>query len=1021
MSALKIVIIHLSDLHIADTTAIHMGQVDALVHSLAVLSPFEGVLIAFSGDIVAAGKQNQYKLARRFVGALCKAIGETFSILPSNIKVLIAPGNHDMDRSAIPQATRDQVEAWHKSNELDQHSSTEIQRMRRFYDFANSNLCFLDNSSPFLCKRTLSFSNLADVTHYIEVNIFNTALFSSDDDTGVHHMPDGVYDQLGKSFLKNPDLTISIMHHSPEWFWPQEKVRLEGQIYRQSNVVLYGHEHYSAAQQTVYNHEKVTFVQDGGVWWEPEKGFSDSSYYAATFDTETRMYTQFSFHWDTKNKFYEHSSPVAQVLPRKEVFLENFQPRSEFIEELTSGGKQYVCSDFTQYFVFPTLTSKGTGDYGIESAIESENALIDLIEKTPQIMITGESNTGKSTLLNKLFLRLSQKYIVLLCGTEDIAGKKQHNILESVFSCIYGSEPEKYKLFQQQEKKKKIILIDDADKIKKEHLQKLLQNLGDVFEHIVFTSQEIRTFDVRQQIASMLNSELEIFQLQIAKFYADKRYELIRKVVPLLVPDESESNIEKWIFEIDKALSMQTLTFKLDPDFIVQFVIYYCAHRGEIELERGIAFSKVFEASVELSIQPHLNRETIGQVRTALSEVAYYAHANKMYPLSENDIDKVVKTYADRYDEDISTDRFLAIVQDARLMRKDRQSLKYYFKSKDYLAYFAASALSRRFNEGDEAAKECLTYTVTYSCFSINSLILKYIAYSTENIRIIEQLMQQATEYVSEWPMYNIDVAQFPYLKDISADNPNEITSRDREREIKARAEAEEIQEEKEQGIIATVGMYDYQEDEISNMGNQFIRALLQMRVIASALPIFSHIMPAATKHKLISLLYEMPNKLFFKWADNVNQIIEELVDEFSEQRESDTNKPTAASTRKIKGMLQHLSVNLLLNLYYAIACDAITQGTIRNVTKDEYGTTTNHILERLMFYEEVDDWATFIREAESIYHNTDSSMVKRIVKTMVWHIITWSPSLPSKNRHHLMDTFQLKKNAYLYLPKKNV
>lgn len=116
--------------------------------------------------------------------------------------------------------------------------------------------------------------------------------------------------------------------------------------------------------------------------------------------------------------------------------------------------------------------------------------------------------------------------------------------------------------------------------------------------------------------------------------------------------------------------------------------------------------------------------------------------------------------------------------------------------------------------------------------------------------------------------------------------------------------------------------MYDYNEDEIFRLGNQFTRALLQMRVIASALPVFSHIMPAEIKRNLISLLYEMPNRIFFKWADNVNQIVEELVDEFSEQRESDTNKPTAASTRKIKGMLQHLSVNLLLNLYYASAED---------------------------------------------------------------------------------------------------
>lgn len=59
---MKIGLIHLSDFHILDHTVIHMEKVAALLKSLQVLHPLDGIIIAFSGDIAAHGQRNEYKL-----------------------------------------------------------------------------------------------------------------------------------------------------------------------------------------------------------------------------------------------------------------------------------------------------------------------------------------------------------------------------------------------------------------------------------------------------------------------------------------------------------------------------------------------------------------------------------------------------------------------------------------------------------------------------------------------------------------------------------------------------------------------------------------------------------------------------------------------------------------------------------------------------------------------------------------------------------------------------------------------
>ena len=52
---MRISFLHLSDFHLNDSKGIHPAKIQAIVDSLGVYAPFEGIVIVLSGDIAATG------------------------------------------------------------------------------------------------------------------------------------------------------------------------------------------------------------------------------------------------------------------------------------------------------------------------------------------------------------------------------------------------------------------------------------------------------------------------------------------------------------------------------------------------------------------------------------------------------------------------------------------------------------------------------------------------------------------------------------------------------------------------------------------------------------------------------------------------------------------------------------------------------------------------------------------------------------------------------------------------------
>lgn len=999
---MKIVFLQLSDLHIENGTAIHMEKVRAVKKSLSVFAPFEGAVIAIAGDVAASGKYNEYKLAEKLIGSLSAMFKDEFHISEGNLKVLIVPGNHDVNNNKMAEFTREEVEAFYSARTVESKLEMQVEKSDEFFNFARHYLCFLPER--LFVKRTLFFQDdNCDCKYRIEANLFNSAPFSSKRDNGIHYMPQNVFHELSRSCVS--DFCISIMHHAPEWFCPEHKNILNELIYSKSNLVLYGHEHYENSKEIKSNNSGAIIINGGGAWWKRDS--LNSEYYAGVLDTETRDYQQFKYSWVQDGRFYLHSEEKKTQFTYRCINGSNLEVKQSYIDELLHDEKHMMLHDFSKYFVFPSLKKNCSDEYDDGFEIHTQLDFLKELEKTNHLAISGNNSSGKTTLLKWLFLQLSRHYTVLYCGTKEVAGKNQENIIRETFADIYGTGKQ-YEVFQQQDQTQKIIIIDDCHRIKPEHLKKLLTNLNKKFKYIIISGTENTTFDIKAMLVKELGEDKDDFvKYSILKFYAEKRAKLIQKAIATFAGDSlTGASIREIEHKIEKSLNAQKLIYRVDPDFIIQYVNYYCTHLHELQSKNINVFSKVFEASIEFSINPHLRHETVGQIKTALSEVAHYIHFGKRYPIGVQEISEIVQAYAKNYEEKLSAQRFLDVVLSAKILECPNDDFTYIFKNKDHLAYFTAEAILRKGNE--TGATDDLRHVAEYSCFGINPTILKFITYMTSNVQVINLLIKQAVDNVKDWTSFSLDEQNIHFLTHVKeeAGNIPAIDAKEKERHETAKIEKEE--DTTNSDVVEVLGLYDYKESDIDQLNFQIIRAYSQMNVLAGCLTSFSHMMPAATKRDLISVLYSMPDKIFYQWGKEIDLNWDQFIGEFIDEVGHKGERKGHIKREKVEKAIHQISTVFLINLYYSIAGICATSSTIDNIANDDYVTNTNQRIERMMFYEQADNWALFFKEATALYDETKSGMAKNLITLMVCHVLTWSPTLPRTERERAIEKFKL-------------
>lgn len=934
----------------------------------------------------------------KFLKRLIPEIRRKYSISEKNTKILIVPGNHDIDWGRSTRLDSSKIRSFDEK-ERALHLQQELKSMKNYFSFSDRNGCFFPYwmHIPFgqlVTRKILHFDN----GYRIEANLLNTAPFSCDSDDGLHYLPEDAIHSLTTE--SNADFSLVVMHHSPDWFEFSQKKELENTLSKRCSLAFYGHEHFPGTQNVLYDNGNRIVKQAGGAWWQSSVP-TLSDYYAALFDTESRKYFLSKFSWNADRSAFVATMKQEHILMQKSLCGTGLTYQEKYIATVMADSKNTIAQSVSDYFVFPTLRFNASKEYSRGKAIDKMEDFIAFIKENRYVAVMGGSNSGKTTLLKMTFKELQTQYVVLYCGTDDITGRSQENILKELVTDTYGADS--YSLFQAIPSDKKAIIIDDLHRISPKHLNKFLRGIEDIFGTIVVASEETSQFDIVQMVKDNIKASKEFKKASISRLYAEKRLALIQKIV-LIKTDNDELKAAGIARTLEQCLNSYKLAFRTDIDFVVQFVDYYCAHLGELDKSDATVFSKVFEASIERSIAPHLvgRKENSNDIIVALSEIAHYIHFNKEYPINAEHIHEVIAAYCEYYDNRyLTAERFIEIGVNSGLLSRTSNGYEYRFASKNHLAYFVAKALNRRFHDtGDTTDLESI---VRQSCFSINGDILLFMTYISDNVNIPRLLLEQAVSYVSGWTEFDLSDIGIKYLQSMPAKSLVSPKEDEKEEEIHNQA----IEEEERDTIIETLDIYDYDETKIDELNNQLIRAFLQLKIIARNFSAFISILPGPVKKDYVSAMYQLPNKIFSQWAESIDNSLDYLVEEVIAWQEEPDFEGKKLSREDILRFFQEVSLNMLLNLYYVASSHGANDNTVDYLAQQNYiSPSLNYRIERLMFWEKVDDYQAVIKEAEELCSLQGDGMAKNMTLAILRHMLVHSDKIIDRERRRISSKY---------------
>ena len=987
---MEVLFLHISDLHIKSVNGVYEFQLKKITDTILTLGKFQALLIIFSGDLAYSGLSDQYNAVIKCKDALERGIRKNCAF-KGKIEFVCTPGNHDVSHATATMSGA-ALQEIRKTNTYEKYISSELMKQKDFFSFATKCNCFTDG--------WMFHQSIIDLDGFsIEINNINSALFSlrDDEDKGLHFLPRHCFNKL--STPTGADFVISLMHHSPDWLIDDQKNELEPVLFSKSSIVFLGHEHNTILKSIIYEEGAETFIQAGGCLCNDDD-WAQSSFHLGLLDTKTREYHVSEYFWNKIEKQYETRNEIRKILPNKPSLEKKLEVRREFSQALRNDPKREISGSLFDYFVFPRIILIDP-ERPTRKEFTSEESFCAEILKSKQIVIMGGYNAGKSALLKKLFFTFSNQFVVIMCSIDNIRGKRPDRVVRECFEDIYGENPSDFYRYKQMPRAKKILIIDDIDMIASVDFDHFVDCIQDDFECLIFSARFTIDINLLERMKEILNTKDSITRYRLAPFFADKRIELISAAVNILTIDKlSAPRITKGLAD---AITSQKRFISLDPDFILKYVECYCKNIGDAGGNDSGVFSKVFEASIINSISKfQTSKITVDKIFMVLALIAHQIHFNRIYPISETEIRKIIDGYNEYYGSLLDVNEAIRIMLQAKIMISCEGQFR--FSNSNYLAFFVAKEVNRRYNDsGDD---KDLRYLLTYACFGINSDILLFISYITDNIKILRYIIDMTKEYTNSWAefVFNNSMPSFLWnAREHVLALPSENAK-----------EEERLQEvEKEKCIdesIKTIEIYDYSEEGVEQWENQIIRAASLLTLIARCLPAFEHCLPKSEKDKIVEEVFRLPNRIFLHWAEVAEKETTAFIQYFKERSQEYYLRQKEASDDEIIQALQWGAMSLLLEMYdIAITC-AAKDNTYVYLEEYNYNLHPTYKLEHLLMLEKQGASSIYVKAAHTMSEDdVDAAhLYQTMLRRIVDHALVHMDSLDFRQRQQLTTKFQI-------------
>lgn len=966
---MKVLFLHLSDMHCKESTNINNVKVDKIVQSvLGFKGKIDEVIIICSGDITWSGKVNEFKAAKTVLGYI---IGNIASKLELNkfINFIVVPGNHDIDMTKLDR-TSSEILDYYKEKNVDTYFYEEIKCMSNFFKYSKSKKCFTHND---VCE-SINIKLKSDPNYQFRINIINTAPFSTlkADNKEVHYIPDSEMTPLYRD--ENCSICITVMHHSTEWFHWDVKERLENILYRNSDIIFQGHEHLPHNISLIENDNNKIHIFKGG-----ELSIDNamaSQYGIVILDTEASTIDEYLYTWDYKTPIFKEK----QLSKNKKLFIKSslYICNKEFTEEFYKD-KHNLCDSFLSYYVFPKIYYSYT-DEDKTKGVLSEDQLFNEIHSKEIIEIKAEKNAGKTSFLRYLYsIAQNYKLVPLYIGADEYPSFKVDKIIKRTF-CDQYDECD-YDKFKQLPKERKLLLIDDADSFSNLKLiNMVLSKLTDEVGHIIFTSGDNYNADIIENAKDIINMD-HTLQLSMSKFYKEKRQQLVTNICRVTTK-MNDTEINDVVNFIDNMVHRRSGIFSLSPEFIITYLKYFLANNRQKSKQDDV-FNKIFETNIYTSIIESTSKNNVDLYISVLSEIAHEMHFSKKESIQDSELSLLISKYNDKYKKKIIAGDFLECMIKSKILERSRESLSIKFSSFNYMAYFIAIKVSRDL-ERNPSNYENLNYIVRNICFGINDTILLFLSYIRSNVQLIYILIEEVKNILSDIEELNFDKNNIKILKAHENDYVNMPSLEDR-RKIDRLDEQQEIIQYN--NTLEYKSIYDYNDTDVNKKTNRFIRARKCIEIISKSIVSLNSTLESSDIDKIVDFMYRFPNKLLYSFLkpydDNSEKIVEEL-----KNFVNSLDEKVDFSEEELRRIISTACIAVTLGVYDNIAYFGSDINTIDYLC--EYKEYSSNIkIQKLLMYEASSSTESFVQNAIEVFESTDDWFIHKLVRLVVSkHII---------------------------------
>ncbi|MFA5450407.1 MAG: metallophosphoesterase [Dehalococcoidales bacterium] len=960
---MKIQHLHLSDAHITNENTVNFEKITKIVQALKSVGSFDECTIIFSGDIANSGQEDQYKIAKAFIGKLISEI-KTQCNFSKYINVCVTPGNHDMltDMNSRP---REKFWKAAKKEGLDSYIDEELKLMQNFMNFAQHNSCFKNNQ---LINRKLIFYG-ENKEYLVCYNLINSSPFSLKDEKGIHYLPKSEIEKL--YVPKNAKLNITVMHHGPEWFFTKVKDELEKALYENSSIICMGHEHNGKCELQEIEDETGVLLVRGAEF--SQDGSNKSEFFSILFDSETYFTKIHKYTWDDEAEFYRtQCKKELHITPEKNGGKKQFALSLNFKKTLYSDGKENLGTSYREYFVFPTLSGSSYDEYRNEERINSMDDFIKLLTDKRRIFIKGDDRIGKTTLMKEIFFELSKKYVPLSIFFESGDKIKLNTILKHAFQEQYSNDPKLFELYYEQLPfEQRAIVVDGIHLVKEgEALDEFWNLLKNKFSIIVVSGRYDFDFDILAQVKDQIDVQESYYELQLNGLFAGKRKELISKVYPIIKKNNSIGDKGNEIELLNNILKQSLNFFRINPSYIIQFVSWAHDNKSIDKGHNWAIFSKVFEANIVKAIEVNSSAVDVGQIMLITGKFALYLFFKHRSIASYDEFKSIVEAYNEDHGESVTPKLLLDQLISAKIIKRDNDELNIKFVDNNYLSFFIAKETLRKFNnDRDTVALQTILDKI---CFGINGDILLFIVYMTENTEILLKIHQTALSHLNDWEEYSIENGNLKFLENITtATLFRPPTSRDKEENEENNIE-QEIEQEQKIRILETKDVLDYDDEELEKENSQFRCAVKYTELLCKGFAGFSYLLKKDQKDSIIDAVYRFPNKIVFFLLKNVDENFEEYVEtleNFMKENKNYIMKGRSLTREQIVELIERVSMGQVLAYFDMAAFYAANNKTINLLNNyKELPGNFNYRIQNILMLSNVNKLDEFMRKTDDLY-----------------------------------------------------